>query len=101
MITLKNIDMKSIDYCIIVPKEMSLYVIEGETQYKELYNFIIHTLKLKVYNTGVPRDICCADLYREDGNLIFKFKAVPATAPTMSSYHYTYALILKENNIVL
>lgn len=47
---------------------------------------------------GIERDICSANFFEdEDGNWIFKYKAVPATASTSASYSFKYALILSPS----
>ena len=63
-------------------------------------SIISDTLKDKVYNKDCPIDICSTELYREGENLIFCYKAVPATAATMSSYPYLHALILNKEQVL-
>jgi hypothetical protein len=92
--------MKTINYCIVVPENVNIHAERGTEKWYELYDIISKLLKDTVYNDGVPRDICGRDLCWEDNNLIFQYKAVPATAPTMSSYPYYHALIIKENSLV-
>ena len=92
--------MKKINYCIVLPENVNIHAEERTEKWYELYDIISKLLKDTVYNDGVPRDICSTDLYWEDNNLIFQYKAVPATAPTMSSYSYCHALIIKEYSLV-
>lgn len=90
--------MNKINYCIVVPDDVNLDTEVYDNNYA-LYKILKDILKTKFYNT-VPTDICHADLYWENNNLIFKHKAVPATAATMSSFPYYYALVIKEHDIV-
>jgi hypothetical protein len=97
--------MKTINYCIVLPEDVNMYYYaeEGTEKWYELYDIISKLLKDKVYNEEysiIPRDICSTELYRDGDNLIFQFKSVPATAPTMSTYPYYHALIIKENHLV-
>lgn len=90
--------MNKIAYCIVVPNDVDLDVEVNDNEYA-LYKILKNILKNKFYN-AVPTDICSADLYWENGNLIFKHKAVPATASTMASFPHYYALVVKEYDII-
>ena len=90
--------MESISYCIVVPNDVNLDIEVDDNEYA-LYKILKNILKTKFYNS-VPTDICSADLYRENGNLIFKHKAVPATASTMASFPHYYALVVKEHDVI-
>jgi len=92
--------MEKINYCIVLPTTANIYAEKGTEKWYDLYSIISKLLKDTVYNDGVPRDICSTDLYWEDNNLIFQYKAVPATAATISSYSYYYALVISERQLV-
>ena len=91
--------METINYCIVLPEDVNIYPKEGTDKWYELYEIISKLLKDKVY-TGRVLDICSRDLYREGSNLIFRYKAVPATAPTMSTFPYYHALIMNKGQMI-
>jgi len=91
--------MNKIAYCIVVPDDVNLDVKLDSNEGYQLREILRNILKTKMYN-AVPTDICSADLYWENNNLIFKHKAVPATADSMSSFPHYYALVIKEYEVV-
>jgi hypothetical protein len=84
--------MKMFNECIAF--DFNQYAME-----KEKWNY---TEKLKEivsqkYIHGVEKDVCSCSFYEDEvGNWIFKYKAVPATAPTSSTYPFIHALVLKS-----
>lgn len=92
--------MDKINYCIELPEGINTDAEERTDSWYKLYDIISDTLKDKVYNKDYPIDICSKELYREGENLIFCYKAVPATAATMSSYPYLHALILNKEQVL-
>lgn len=93
--------METINYCVVLPENVNKYAEEGSNEFYELYSVITKLLMATVYNDGVLRDICSKDLYWEGKNLIFSYKAVPASASTMSAYPYYHALIITNNSLVI
>ena len=61
-----------------------------------LYKQLIDRVKSK--NPGNV-DICAINLYELDCNLVLCYKAVPAWAPTMSSYPFKFLIVVKETLI--
>ena len=50
---------------------------------------------------SIERDICGADFFKdEEGNWVFRYKAVPAEAATSASYSFRYALVISPISIV-
>lgn len=92
--------METINYCITLPQGVNIHAEEGTADWYKLYDIISDILQDKVYNDGVSRDICSRDLSWEGENLIFSYKAVPATAASMSSYPHYHALIICEEQLV-
>jgi hypothetical protein len=90
---------KRINYCVVVPEGCNLWVDKGSDEWYELSDFLRNTIKEKESGDREV-DICSTELYREGSNLIFAFKAVPATAPTMSTFPHYHALIVQEYQIV-
>ena len=90
---------KRINYCVVVPEEFNLFVEEGSDKWYDLADFLRNTIKEKLY-ADKKLDICSTELYREGSNLVFAFKAVPSTAPTMSTFAHYHALIVQEYQIV-
>jgi hypothetical protein len=88
--------METINYCLVVP---SVNVEEGTTVWYDLMGYIRDLLKEKLYK-GVSLDICSTDMYWKDSNLIYEYKAVPASARTMASYPHYHALIISANSLV-
>jgi hypothetical protein len=92
--------MKTINYCIVVPENVNIYAEENTTEWYELYTVITNILKDKVYNTGIEKDICSTNLFKDGTNLIFQYKAVPVEAPTMASFSHYHALIVRDYKII-
>ena len=88
--------MVTINYCLVVP---SVNVEEGTSEWYDLMGYIRDLLKDKLYK-GMSYDICSTDLYWKDSNLIYEYKAVPASARTMASYPHYHALIISANSLV-
>lgn len=88
-----------INYCIVVPQEINLYVEERSDKWYDLYDVLLKIIKEKLY-ADRNADICSVQLYKEGDNIILAYKVVPATAPSMSAYPYYYALVIKETQIV-
>ena len=88
--------MVTINYCLVVP---SVNAEEGTSQWYDLMGYIRDLLKDKLYK-GRSYDICSTDLYWKDSNLIYEYKAVPASARTMASYPHYHALIISANSLV-
>ena len=93
--------METINYCITLPQGVNINAEERTADWYKLYDIISDIIQDKVYNDGVVRDICSRDLSWEGENLIFSYKAVPATAASMSSYPYYHALIITEGQLVI
>ena len=92
--------MNKIAYCIVVPDDVTLDVDVRSDEWYELYPLISNLIKDKLY-PGRNLDICSTSLDKDEfGNIVFKYKAVPATAATMSSFPHYHVLVLKEHNIV-
>lgn len=91
--------MENINYCLVIPDSFSTFASEGSKQWYALYSEITRILKEKKYSDE-PYDICSTDLYKENDNLILRFKAVPARATTGGSYPYHYALIINSYQVV-
>lgn len=52
-------------------------------------------------NSTIERDICSCSFFKDDeGNYVFKYKAVPATAATSASYSFIHALVLYPMNVL-
>lgn len=72
----------------------------------EKYNYInqLKEIVLQKYaksGSSIERDICNADFYKdEEENWIFKYKGVPASAPTSASYSFIYALVIDPASIL-
>ena len=95
--------METINYCIVLPEDVNTYAEEGTDRWYDLYTIISTILLNKVYNkeySSVPIDICSTELYRDGSNLIFRYKAVPATAPTMSTFRHRHALIMDKGQMI-
>jgi hypothetical protein len=90
--------MKKIDYCIVVSIDM-FDVERGTDKWYNLYDILSKMVKEQLYK-GKALDICSMDLCWENGNLVFAYKAVPASAPTMSSYPHYHALIIHDGNLI-
>jgi hypothetical protein len=57
--------------------------------------------KYKEQKSTIERSICSSDLYKdENDNWIFRYKAVPAEAPTSATYSFIYALVISPDNIL-
>lgn len=71
---------------------------------EERYNYESQLEKIveKKYAKGsIEKDICSSSFYKdEEGNWIFKYKAVPAEAPASASYSFIYALVIFPINIL-
>lgn len=53
------------------------------------------------YENGIEKDICNASFYKDEAdNWVFKYKAVPAEAPTSATYGFIYALVLYPMNVI-
>ena len=90
--------METINYCIVVP--VDIFNVEKDTdEWYNLYTIISKLIKEQLYQ-GRSLDICSTDLSWKDGNLIYAYKVVPATASTMSSYPHYHALIIHENELI-
>lgn len=90
--------MKKIDYCIVVPVD-TFDVVRGTEEWYNLYTIFSKMIKEQLYQSK-NLDICSMDLYWEDGNLVFTYKAVPALAPTMSAYPRYHALIIHDSKLI-
>ena len=88
-----------INYCVVVPQEINLFIEEGSDEWYDLYDVLLNIIKEKLY-AHRKDDICSVQLYREGDNIILAYKVVPATAATMSAYPHYYALVVKESQIV-
>ena len=64
-----------------------------------LLTIIEDRLKETIYSNYAPFDICSTSLQKlENGNMIFSYKAVPATAATMSTYEHSHLLVVRSDN---
>jgi len=90
--------MEKINYCIVVPRDM-FDVEKGTDKWYNLYDVFSKMIKEQLYQ-GRALDICSTSLSWEDGNLVFAYKAVPASASTMSSYPHYHALIIHDGNLI-
>jgi hypothetical protein len=90
--------MEKIDYCIVV--SVDIFNVEKDTdEWYNLYTIISKMIKEQLYK-GRSLDICSTDLFWENGNLMFAYKAVPGTASTMSSYPHYHALIIHDDKLI-
>jgi len=92
--------MNKIAYCIVVADDVNLNVEVRSDDWYKLYPLLSNLIKDTLY-PGRTLDICSTELTKDEfGNIVFKYKAVPATASTMSSFPHYYALVIKEDNVI-
>lgn len=90
--------MEKINYCIVAPVDI-FNVEKGTDEWYNLYSIFSKMIKEQLYQ-GRSLDICSTNLSWENGNLVFAYKAVPASARTMSTYPHYHALIIHENKLI-
>ena len=95
----KNLDIQEISQHVIVLPDTSQALFE-EGSYG-IYTVIEAKLRETLYADWSSFDICSTSLHTLDnGNMIFSYKAVPATASTMSSYSHRHLLVILPKNLI-
>ena len=68
---------------------------------KQEYISQLKAIVEKKYSTGIEKDVCGASFYKDDAdNWIFKYKAVPAEAPSSANYGFIHALVLSPISVI-
>lgn len=68
---------------------------EGTPEWYALYKQLMDRIKSRYADSKI--DICSTMMYELGDNLVFQYKVVPAWAPSMSTYPYEYAILIREH----
>ena len=96
----KELDILEIeDHVMVLPSNVDLALYE-EGSYG-LYRVIKDRLRETLFADWVPFDICSETIRTLDnGNMIFSYKAVPATALTMKTYPFRHLLVVLPKHMI-
>ena len=95
----ETMDVQAIGkFVMILPCDLDTSVFD-EAVPLSLLTIIEDRLKETIFSDWSAFDICSTSLQKlENGNMIFSYKAVPATASTMSAYKHRHLLVVMSNN---
>ena len=96
----KTIDTCDIDrYVMVLPTDIDMTFFE-EGNFG-IYDIIEKRIRETLYSDWNSFDICSTSLSKlSNGNMVFTYKAVPATARTMNSYSHKHILVLMPDRVI-
>ena len=87
------------DHVMVLPSEVNQALLEEGTY--GLYRVIEDRLKETLFADWAPFDICNTSIRElNNGNMIFSYKAVPATALTMKTYPRRHLLVVLPKHVI-